>query len=540
MRLRPATSQRPDFSLKPPGNLARMHSQVATLLQALEQFAELSQDRRRDALERVEWLQAVDDEQLGQLLTALAEGDPPSEAAPAAALLSAVLSQIGRASPAQRRRWQALDDALVDQIVALYRKLDATYEGRHHLLRLLAQRGGDAALLRLTELLVDDPPRSEKEVAVVFTPLFRRRNYRPESLFPRLLDAMAHPEAAAAALDLANYLTREQVAGEHPGSPRREQLEELLGRLAQRLAHVEERPAQYARTADDMQRTIGESVALVISLCDALALIGEQASIGKLYQALELKHRRVRTEASAALARLGEEAGRHALLELAAEPVARLRVLAYAEELGVADQIDPQYATDVARAEAELGLWLSQPSQFGIPPTEIELLDRRTQAWPGWDEPVDCFLFRFRYELGAADFANVGIVGPVTLTFAADLNGLLIDDLYALFAGWQAEHEDIYRLDVERLEGSAQITAERLQQFLADAGYQQIQPAWLGSFFGELALVAHAMHDQDDGVAVVDQDGIFWRPAPLGPRSLGPEEVYNIYKGHKILSTFND
>ncbi|MEQ8790382.1 MAG: HEAT repeat domain-containing protein [Pirellulaceae bacterium] len=516
-----------------------MQPQVESLIESLEQFESLSDERRRRAFEQVEWLQSVDDEQLGELFAALAASRLPTDADASSSLLSAALAQIDRASAYEPHQWNPLSKQSVERTVTLYGQLAPSVAGRHHLLRLLAQRGDEAALARLTELLVADPPQSETDVAVVFTPLFRRRNYRADALFPRLLDAVAYTGVAAGALDLANYLTREQLVAEHPGKVRRPQLEELLGRLAQRLAHVEEHPAQYAQTADDMQRTIGESVALVISLCDAMALIGEEASIGKLYQAMELKHRRVRTEASAALARLGEEEGRKTLLELASEPVARLRVLAYADELGIADKIDPQYATPVARAEAELALWLAQPSQFGIPPTGIELLDARTQSWPGSDDEVPCFLFRFRYDLGGTAFANVGIVGPVTVTFAADLNGLSVDDLYALFAGWQSEHEDIYRLDLEHLEGATQVAAQRLAQFLIDAGYTQIQPVWLGSFFGELALVAHAVHDEEDGVAVVDQDGIFWRTAPLSPRSLGPEEVYNLYKGRKILSVFN-
>lgn len=514
-----------------------MHPQVESLLADLQQFDTLSDERRRRAVEATDALQTVDDRSLAVLLKGLLAREPVVSTA-ASSLLEAALVQIGR-TPHEGPGAAPLDVTLVESIVALYRRLDGVDAGRHHLLRLLAQRGDAAALASLADLVVADPPLDPRDVAVVFTPLFRRRDYPPSALFPRLLDALAHASVAVAVLDLANYLVREHVVAEHPGAPRRQQLKTLLGRLAQQLGHLEERPSAHAQTAQDMQRTVGESVALVVSLCDALALIGDTSAVGKLYQALQLKHRRVRTEAAAALARLGEEEGRRALLELAAEPVARLRVLAYAEELGFGDQVDPQYATDVARAEAELALWLAQPSQFGVPPTRMELLDRREQSWPGYDEPVACFLFRFYYEMGGAAFSNVAIVGPVTLTLAADLNALPMDDLYALFAGWQAEHEDIYRLDHRRVEGGQHVAAQRLAQFLAEAGYTDIQPAWLGSFFGELSLVANAVHDRERGVAVVDQDGIFWRGAGGSPRPLGPDEVHDLYKGHKILSTFN-
>src|SRR6185312_3349414 len=130
---------------------------------------------------------------------------------------------------------------------------------------------------------------------------------------------------------------------------------------------------------------------------DALALIGDKSAVGKLYQALRVGHRRLRTEAAAALARLGEAQGADELAQLAAEPIARLRVLAYTDELGLKEKIDPQYTTAVARAEAELCVWLAEPTQYGVPPTSCELFDCRRQHWPGFDDPVDCFLFQFQY-----------------------------------------------------------------------------------------------------------------------------------------------
>ncbi len=63
----------------------------------------------------------------------------------------------------------------------------------------------------------------------------------------------------------------------------------------------------------------------VFALCDTLALMDCQPAIGKLHQALSLRHRRVQTEAAYALARLDQEIGRQTLIGLAAEPVARLR-----------------------------------------------------------------------------------------------------------------------------------------------------------------------------------------------------------------------
>src|SRR6185503_9186201 len=98
----------------------------------------------------------------------------------------------------------------------------------------------------------------------------------------------------------------------------------LLGELVQTLLLLEERPDQFGDTAQELSRRVARGVALAVSLCDALALMGEQSATGKLNQALRVGHRRLRTEAAAALARLGEEAGVTELVQLAAEPVARL------------------------------------------------------------------------------------------------------------------------------------------------------------------------------------------------------------------------
>jgi len=102
-------------------------------------------------------------------------------------------------------------------------------------------------------------------------------------------------------------------------------------------------------------------------------------AIPRLTEAMQLKHRRVQTEAAGALARLGDELGTEHLIALVNEPSARLRVIAYADELGMGDRIDDRFRTVESTAEAEMALWLSQPSQMGVPPTLVETIDQRHQ-----------------------------------------------------------------------------------------------------------------------------------------------------------------
>lgn len=395
-------------------------------------------------------------------------------------------------------------------------------------------------LEQLVERLATDPPTVANDVALAFRPLFQQRVYDVGLVFPALFDGLSQPSVAAAILDLANHLTRQERVPRHPAADRTEQLITLLGGLADRLGRLEEQPFESGQSAAELSALVSESVSLAVALCDALAQIGDQAAIGKLYRVLELEHRRLRTEAAAALAKLGEEEGTKALLALAAEPVARLRVLAYAEELSALDKVDPQYTSAAARAEAELVVWLAEPTQFGLPPKSCELVDSRTQYWPGYDEPVECFLFRYSYELGETRFSNVGIAGPLSHGFIADLADLPPDDIYAAYAGWEAEHEEIREADVDSLPASQRTEVARLERRLRDSGYQSIVPVTLGSFFGDKVLVSQARWEGAEGIAVVDANETLWKPRGSSRRPLGSAEVYCIYKGRRLLRTFNE
>lgn len=454
--------------------------------------------------------------------------------------LAATLREIvRRAYSGGSRRWKQLSDQSRAAVVELYEQLGQEFRSRYLLLQLLAASHREEDLNSFADLMVSDPPQDVTGIAAAFGPLLQNKSYEPSALFPRLLDALGDPYVAPAVIDLANFLTREELVDEHPAVCRREQMARLLGALIQRLGLIEERPADVASDERQLAEIVTGSIALAVSLCDALALIGDPCVIGKLYQALELRHRRLRTEAAAALARLGEQKGREVLISMAAEPIARLRVLAYAAELGFEELLDEKFTTPAARAESELALWLSQPSQIGFPPSRMELIDSQTLYWPGFDEPVECFLFRFAYEVDAGEYTNIGIAGPMCHAFGADLADLPPDDIYAVFAGWQVEHEEIYELEATQLTVAQRLEVVRLERRLHDEGYDSIQPVKLGVFFGERTLVARAVREGHSGVAVASADEIQWHSNRGRPRALGPHEAYCLYKGRKLLRTFN-
>jgi len=489
-----------------------------------------------DAWSRLHWLSRAAEADVERLLAALLEC-PTARIPWREGLLAEVFRQLCLWSrQAAGRGWSAANR---DQIVRLYGALGPAHPSRSQLLQMLAATLQAEDLAAFTALLVEDPPRDRNGVGLALGPLFQTKNYDPAPLFPRLLDAVRHSSVAAAIIDLCNYLTREKLMAEHPATPRKGQLIELLGELVQRLARLGETTDVADQRLPEVALQIEESVSLTVALCDACALLGDKNAIGKLHQALDLPHRRLRTEAAAALARFDEEVGREVLTALAAEPSCRLRVLAYAEELGLLDRVELQFQTPVARAEAELALWLAQPTQIGFPPVRLELFDERSQYWPGFADPVGCFLFRFVYPFPAGDYSNLGIAGPLTHAFSADLADLSPDDIYAAFAGWQAEHEDIFERDVEVLTDSDRIDVVRLERRLRDAGYEGIQSLQLGSFFGEKMLIARAVRDGQAGIAVADPQDVLWFSSAGKSRPLGGTEACCIYKGRKLLRSFN-
>lgn len=484
----------------------------------------------------ISWIAQANDEEVAQLLGRLAEAG--TSLATSDKSLAVVFRQLSLRT--FRQRDSQLSDRTLESIGRLYRQLGASGGARCYLLQMLANAQRAPALALFAELIVEDPPADRNGVGLAMGPLFQHRMYDPRVLFPHLVAGICHPSLAAAILDLCNYLTREQRVEQHPALSRKTELVKLLGALVQRLAQFEEAPAVEDASLASLAKQVDDSVALTVALCDALGLMGDVAATGKLRQALQLKHRRLRTEAAGALARLGDEEGRDTLLRLAAEPICRLRVLHYAEELGLLENVEPKFRTLVARAEAELALWLAEPTQMGIPPARLELVDERLLYWPGFNDPVACYLFRFLYPFRKGTYSNIGIAGPLTHAFSADLEDLPPNDIYAAFAGWHAKHEEIYEVAITELDERERIEASRLERRLRDEGYSPIRPLQLTYFLGTRMLVAEAQREDRAGIGLADSQEILWYPASGRPRPIGPHEATCIYKGRKLLRAFNE
>ena len=429
-----------------------------------------------------------------------------------------------------------LDDSSLDYAEEFLLKSSQT--GRWEWLAVLASCQTPSGLDIFVREIVDTPPTDSTVVMKALAPLMRRTDYEVEWLFPGLFEGLNHSDFAPAVFDFANFCFRNGLCDDHPASERADEFLVLLSSLTKRMLEIESDPTSWSEDPNQISKMISDSVALIVSLCDAMSLMRFEQSLETLQETLKIRHRRIRSEAAFALAKFGEEEGAKQLLELVKEPVSRLRVIQYAEELGLSDRIADEFTTSVAIAESELAIWLSQPIQMGVPPTMIELVDERTCYWPGYDEPIDCFLFRFRYQYGENSFSNIAIVGPLIHAFLANLEDLSMDDVYAAFAGWQAEHDEIIELDLSSLSPHRQTDLFKLERRLNDFGCGSIRTKILAVFFGEEVAIAECTYNDHACIAFADGSEVRCFSLANG-KKLSCDEIYCIYKGHKLLEAFN-
>lgn len=456
-----------------------------------------------------------------------------------AAVLDALLLKLAGQLDLRGQHDLGLSDAALARSAELYGRLGRASRARYVLLQILALDGRPRALAAFADRIVEDPPGDPREIGMAFLPLFQQGHYAAGALFPRLLDSLARPETATLALEVANHAVAQQILAEHPARSRSSELATLLGGVIQRLLQIEERPQDYPGTPDQARQAVADWIALCLALCHALGLAGDASVSGKLEQALGVGHRRLRVEAAAALARLGAKRGLEVLVESAAEPATRTRALTCLEELGEAESVPADHRTPMARAAGELAEWLARPAHFGLPPISVEVVDHCRQFWPGSSEAVDCYLVSFEYCFPQGEYSNVGIVGPVTNALTADLEELVPSDVYAVFAGWQAEHPEIQEQDAASLSDAARQAAGERLQVLAEQGFARLELVKAGVFFGEPLLVATAQRQGVPGTVIVDGPKVEWYPGSSSRRSIGPQEAYWMHKGRKLLAAFN-
>ena len=411
---------------------------------------------------------------------------------------------------------------------------------RNQILGLLASMHDEIPYRVWCDLVCTNPPLDRTTIPVAFAEFLQPNRTLPAWFYEQLIgDATKHVSVAPAIFDLLNYGARTHGIDPHPAANRVEELRSLLGNLVGQMSKIEEGSLPADVAPAKIAEVIGDSVALIIALCDAMAIMQDETVVPKLHQAMELKHRRIQTEAAAALAALGDETGKSKLVGLAEHPVARLRVLAYARELDFEDEISLEYRGDISLAESHLAMWLAESAQMAVAPSNMELIDNRELNWPSYEHPVQCYLFRFEYGSDETGYSNIGISGPVTHAFVPDIKHLSLQDTYAAFAGWQTVHQEIFNVPIERAERIMSTETQKLSRYLDEQDYQQTTPVALTAFFGEYALVAEVRENDSPGIAIVDENGADWFGIGSPDQPIDWQLALDIWRGRKLLANFN-
>ncbi len=429
------------------------------------------------------------------------------------------------------------DPCRVGAIERLYRQRDADDETGARLLAFLSAAGDARSLSLFAELMTTDPPREPEAVIQAFSPLWRQPGARVEAIFPRIWQALQYPAVAVVVLDLANFLYKSRRLPEHPAQSRAPQLVTLLGHVVERLEGWEDACTRGGVADLAAAGQVADGVALAVSLAYALSLMDVREAGGKLHRMLALQHRRLRVEAAAALAHWEDASAIDQLVQLASEPVVRLRVLTYAEELGLLDRVDPTYRTDRARYEAELVARLADPSWFGVPPTRCELLEERRLYWPGHAEPINCYLYEYCYDLPSETLCNVGLAGPSAECLPCDLTQLTRRQQYAVFAGWSLEDPGIGREETSPSFGDEELAS--FHRSASAAGCELVECCFVGLFFGQRVLVGRARMAAVDGFVVLTSETFDWYPSGDARRPLTPDVAFAAYIGSRLLDRFN-
>ena len=171
----------------------------------------------------------------------------------------------------------------------------------------------------------------------------------------------------------------------------------------------------------------------------------------------------VRLEAAAAGVQLGEPEAADELAAFCVDPRTSHRAVQYLEELGHDDAV-PAAATEPSfEAAADLCAWLSQPTERGCPPDEIELLDCRDLYWPPTEDhrPVSALRYTYHRPDGSNEIC-VGLAGGLTACsfHRPEMVDWPLDDVYACHCSWEMAFRDDPEATGYSLEHGRQLLAE--------------------------------------------------------------------------------
>ncbi|HEY1068359.1 MAG TPA: hypothetical protein VGE52_19700, partial [Pirellulales bacterium] len=160
--------------------------------------------------------------------------------------------------------------------------------------------------------------------------------------------------------------------------------------------------------------------------------------------------------------------------------------------------------------------------------------------WPSYDDPQVCHLFVYEYRLPNGSLEGLGIVGPALHAFTNDLSKLSLGDAYAMFCGWQVEHEEIERLPAAEFAPLDRDAVTGVIERAVRDGYSHLKPVDRGTAFHETFWTFAGQKSGAVGLVLVSGPNGATEFFPYeSKRSIGPNEGFWLAVGRRILREFN-
>jgi hypothetical protein len=290
-----------------------------------------------------------------------------------------------------------------------------------------------------------------------------------------------------------------------------------------------------------------EHLGCAISATAALPYISEPDRDRLMALALDHASGEVQLEAACASARLGHDAGIQSLGRFCLDVNHSEKARTYLAELGREDAIPAEALEPDFRAMAEFSQWLAHPNELGRPPDDLEILDRRTLAWPPELEHKRLWLIRYRLrdQFGLkTDDVGVGLVGSVTFClFGFKMEQRPPEDVYAIHCYWELEARGLIT-EAEVPDGSTEYDGMFRQVSLRDLGTPRmvriVETAPELKYPRRLIGMGRATLLGDQGWVVVDGPRSRWYAASEFPGDECEKQAAMVHLGRALLGFEDD
>jgi hypothetical protein len=120
-------------------------------------------------------------------------------------------------------------------------------------------------------------------------------------------------------------------------------------------------------------------------------------------------------------------------------------------------------------------------------------------------------------------------------TFSDDLANISMDDAFAIFAGYDIDHPDVYELPSGGLLQSHRTLVNQWLESLQDR-FDSIELFLFGVFFEHSAILARGKSGNETRVFVFDGEKIQYEPFPKTGQS-DPKLTYLLWRGRLFLQS---